>query len=242
MTVDTGLGRDKAIGLLGVPSGVLTFALTLLFPGAVIESLPDGAPNRFGVAGWIWVGPSLVPGLLLLDMAEAGRRGGGMLLSALKKLDRRLVLLPAGDEGSWERLSIVRSDNEGRDFRGVPCSGSLLMAKSCSASSSREPSLDPALEEALEDERNPSKLPNASSLPVLAAGVCGTLAWRDGGLANGLLNTGASLGAGAVRGGPMLGIPLTRRFAVVVAVDGVLDRASEVLEAFFCSVVVVVVG
>jgi hypothetical protein len=54
--------------------------------------------------------------LLLLDIAEAGRRGGGILLSALKKLDLRRPLLCAGDEGSCARLSIVRSERDGRDF------------------------------------------------------------------------------------------------------------------------------
>lgn len=36
----------------------------------------------------------------MLDIAEAGRSGGGMLLSALKKLDLRLPFDCAGEEGS----------------------------------------------------------------------------------------------------------------------------------------------
>jgi hypothetical protein len=53
---------------------------------------------------------------LLFDMAEAGRTGGGMLLSALKKLDRRLPLPGAGDDGRLDRLSIVLSESDGRLF------------------------------------------------------------------------------------------------------------------------------
>jgi hypothetical protein len=95
------VGRDTDVVLLGVAAGVVTFALTLLFPGTVIDSLLVDAPNLFGVAGIGWNVPSLVVGLLpLLDIAEAGRSGGGMLLSALKKLDRRLPLPPAGEDGS----------------------------------------------------------------------------------------------------------------------------------------------
>jgi hypothetical protein len=37
--------------LLGVAAGVVTFALTLRFPGAVMDSLFEGTPSRFGVAG-----------------------------------------------------------------------------------------------------------------------------------------------------------------------------------------------
>lgn len=93
-------GRATVGVLLGVAVGVVTLALTLLLPGAVMESLPDTVPNLLGVAG-AWNVPSLVVGLLLLlDIAEAGRNGGGMLLSALKKLDLRLPFPPAGDDGS----------------------------------------------------------------------------------------------------------------------------------------------
>ncbi len=54
--------------------------------------------------------------LLEFDMAEAGRRGGGILLSAPKKLDLRRVLLTAGDDGSCDKLSMVRSESDGRLF------------------------------------------------------------------------------------------------------------------------------
>ena len=119
--VDTG----RASGVrLGVATGVVTLALILRFPGAVIDSRFEGPPNLFGVAGCGWKVPSLVVGLLppLLDMAEAGRRGGGMLLSALKKLDLRLPFALAGDDGSWDRLSTVLSDSDGRDFFVVAAS------------------------------------------------------------------------------------------------------------------------
>jgi hypothetical protein len=123
LIVDTGRATEGVrVGVAA--AGVWTLALKLLFPGAVIESLPDDVPNRFGVAGTGWKVPSLVVGLLpLLDIAEAGRSGGGMLLSALKKFDLRLPFPPAGDEGSWERLSIVRSERDGRDFFVVAGSG-----------------------------------------------------------------------------------------------------------------------
>jgi hypothetical protein len=45
------IGRAVDGVLVGVAVGVLTLALMLLFPGAVMESLPDEVPNRFGVAG-----------------------------------------------------------------------------------------------------------------------------------------------------------------------------------------------
>lgn len=123
LIVDTGRATEGVrVGVAA--AGVWTLALKLLFPGAVIESLPDVVPNRFGVAGMGWKVPSLVVGLLpLLDIADAGRSGGGMLLSALKKLDLRLPFPPAGDEGSWERLSMVRSERDGRDFFVVAGSG-----------------------------------------------------------------------------------------------------------------------
>jgi hypothetical protein len=115
LIVDTGRAAEGV--RVGVAAGVPTLALILLFPGAVMESLPDDVPNRLGVAGMGWKVPSLVVGLLpLLDMAEAGRSGGGILLSALKKLDLRLPFPPAGDDGSSDKLSIVLSESDGRDF------------------------------------------------------------------------------------------------------------------------------
>lgn len=124
MIVETGLTTEGV--LLGVATGVVTLALMLLLPGAVMESLPDAVPNLLGVAGIGWNVPSLVLGLLpLLDIAEAGRSGGGMLLSALKKLDLRRAFPPAGDDGSWDKLSMVLSESDGRDFfLAVACWGS----------------------------------------------------------------------------------------------------------------------
>jgi hypothetical protein len=161
------------VRLLGVAAGVVTFALTLLFPGAVIESLFEGAPNRFGVAGIGCGAPSLVDGLLplLLDMADAGRSGGGMLLSALKKLDRRRPLPGAGDDGSWDRLSTVLSESDGRLFLfsgftgliGLDESSTAVSTCSVSGSLSRNPALELAREEALEADLKPSRLPSVSS-------------------------------------------------------------------------------
>lgn len=123
-TVET--GRDIEDSLLGVLAAGVTFALKLLLPGAVMDSLPGGLASLFGVAGAAPKVPSLVVGLLplLLDIAEAGRSGGGMLLSALKKLDLRLPLPPAGEEGNCDRLSIVRSERDGRDAFLATCKGS----------------------------------------------------------------------------------------------------------------------
>ncbi len=85
-------------------------------------------------------------------------------------------------------------------------------------------------------------------LVVDVAGCCGgSVFWREGGRANGLLNTGALLVVGTVRGGPTLGIPLTRRaepirdallLAVVEGafVEAVFERANDAADVFFCSV------
>jgi len=170
LMVDT--GRAVSGVRMGVVVGVATPALTVRFPGAVIDSLLDaiGAPRRLGVAGIGWGGPSLVVGrLLLLDKAEAGRRGGPMLLSAAKKLERRRVLLAAGDDGSCDRLSTVLSDNDGRDFfLGAGCGANSEPAAdsasgACSGSLSRKPSLDSAWDEAREADRKPSSWPSVSS-------------------------------------------------------------------------------
>ena len=109
--------------LLGVDteSGA-TAALTLLLPGAVIDPRCVPPPNRRGVAGVACGVPSLVVGRRLPPNAEAGRIGGGIELSALKKLDLRLDL-PAGDDGSWDKLSMVRSDSDGRDFLAIGAGG-----------------------------------------------------------------------------------------------------------------------
>jgi hypothetical protein len=225
LMVDT--GRDSKESLLGVAAGVGRFALALLpFPEAVMDSLLEGPPNFFGVAGDTSGAPSLVDGLLLFDMAEAGRSGGGMLLSALKKLDLRLPFPPAGDEGSCDRLSTVLSKSDGRLFFFPvfsPCSGSgsgpSEREYSGLASLSRKPALELALEDALEADRKPSRLPNVSSyLPAFDedVGRDGNFAWREGGRAKGRLKTGASfvleeVVVYEVRGWPKLGIPLTRR-------------------------------
>lgn len=166
------VGRDTTGVLLGVAVGAATLALTVLLPGTVMESLFDAAPNRFGVAGKGWGGPSLVVGLLLLlDKAEAGRKGGPMEVSALKKLDLRRVLLAAGDEGSCARLSTVLSESDGRDFffRDVCDSGECSDTSSDADSSalSRKPALESALEEAREADLKPSRLPNVSSSLVV---------------------------------------------------------------------------
>jgi hypothetical protein len=169
LTVDTGCRIEER--LLGVATGVLTCALTLLFPGAVMDSLFEGAPNRFGVAGIGCGAPSLVDGLLplLLDMAEAGRTGGAMVLSALKKLERRLPFPGAGDDGRLDRLSIVLSESDGRLFRfsgftGLMSPSSMAVSTSSGECSlSRNPALELAREEALEADLKPSRLPSVSS-------------------------------------------------------------------------------
>lgn len=87
-----------------------------------------------------------------------------MLLSALKKLDLRLAFPGAGDDGSCDRLSIVRSESDGRGFLVEAFgAGSSSVTSSGSGSFSRKPALESALEDALEADLNPSKLPNVSS-------------------------------------------------------------------------------
>lgn len=49
LTVET--GRDSEMGLLGVAAAGGILALTLLLPGAVIDSLPIAVLSRLGVAG-----------------------------------------------------------------------------------------------------------------------------------------------------------------------------------------------
>lgn len=110
LTVDT--ERETEFALMGVTVDVVTLALALRLPGAVIDSLLDGPPSLLGVAGATCGAPSLVEGLLPLDVTEAGRSGGGMLLSALKKLDLRLPFFDPGDDGSCDRLSMVLSESD----------------------------------------------------------------------------------------------------------------------------------
>jgi hypothetical protein len=257
LMVDTGRAIEGV--LLGVALDVGTLALMLLLPGAVIDSLEAGMPNLLGVASMGWTAPSLVVGRLppLLDIAEAGRSGGGMLLSALKKLDLRLPFPGPGEGGSVAKLSMVLSDSEGLDFFFVLCSasGSFSETRSGSSSFSLKPALDPAREDALDAERYPSKLPNASSSLTTGdwAGCGGPFeAWRDGGRAKGLLKTASLLAVVFVEAveamedlDPKLGIPLTRLLveatdarlgvgAVGAGAEGVYDGTRDSLDVFFC--------
>lgn len=164
LIVDT--GRDVGVGLVGVAVGVATLALTVRLPGTVMDSLLAARPNFLGVAGISWGGPSLVVGLLLLlDIADAGRKGGPMLLSALKKLDLRLVFVAAGEDGRCARLSTVLSESDGRDFffGDVAGDGSISIADSGSGPSSWKPAREPALDEALDADLKASRLPRVSS-------------------------------------------------------------------------------
>jgi hypothetical protein len=113
---------------------VVVAALTLLFPGAVMDTLEANGASLRGVLGNACGVPSLVIGRPL-DSAEAGLRGGGIELSALKKLDLRLVLLAAGEDGSCDRLSIVLSESDGRDFLGAGFSGSASSSSRVSSGS-----------------------------------------------------------------------------------------------------------
>lgn len=192
------VGRDMEDMRVGVPLGVAAAALTILLLGTVMDMREEGALALLGVVGRRLAVPSLVVGLLgllLLDMADAGRSGGGMLLSWLKKLDLRALLLPfAGEEGSWARLSIVRSEREGRDFLLSAPSGRTSGAYSGEELLSWKPALEPAREEARDAERKPSRLPSSScSLVMLGvrSGCEGVLLWREGGRAKGFLKAGA---------------------------------------------------
>ena len=96
--------------LLGVDAeGVPVVALTLRLPGAVIDPFCEYDASRRGVLGAGLGVPSLLTGLPRAEDGreaereverEAGCRGGGIELSAPKKLDLRRTLPPAGDEGS----------------------------------------------------------------------------------------------------------------------------------------------
>ena len=108
--------------MLGVDALNDKAALTLLLPGTVIEPRYEcPGPRLAGVAGGRCElppkFPSLVPGRLPFPVADAGRAGGAIETSAVKKLDFRLPI-PPGEEGICARLSTVLSDNEGRDFLG----------------------------------------------------------------------------------------------------------------------------
>lgn len=95
----------------------------------------------------------------LFPSDEAGRRGGGIALwSALKKLDL-LLPFPAGEEGSCDRLSMVRSDRDGLAFLAAGFAGSASLSGMHSDSFSRKP----AREDAREAERKALKSPRTSS-------------------------------------------------------------------------------
>jgi len=135
--------------------------------------------------------PSLVPGLLLMLLArlmlDDGRGGGPMGLSTEKKLDRRRSL---GVEGTPWRLSIVRSDSDGRELLlafGVSTSGS----KTGSYCSSGEAS---SLKPCLEADRKPSNEPSWS---WFSSSSVACFRGTEGG--GGLLSLEAGLG-GATRG------------------------------------------
>jgi len=103
--------------------------------------------------------PSLVPGLLLMLLArlmlDDGRGGGPIGLSTEKKLERRRSF---GVDGTACRLSIVRSESDGRELLlafGVSTSGS----KTGSYCSSGEAS---SLKSCLDADRKPSSEPSWS--------------------------------------------------------------------------------
>jgi hypothetical protein len=143
-----------------------------------------------GTGGFTKV-PSLVPGLLLMLLArlmlDVGRGGGPIGLSTEKKLDRRRSF---GVDGTPFRLSIVRSDSDGRELFlafGVSISGS----KTGSYCSSREAS---SLKPCLEAERKLFREPSWSWFSSSSvACFCGTEA------GGGLLSLEAGL-VGAARG------------------------------------------
>lgn len=117
--------------LLGVVVVLPTaLALTALLPGRVLDPARL-SPRLRGVVGARGV-PSLVLGRLWSPVQKAGRAGGGILLSTLKKLDF-LTELPIGEDGSCCKLSIVRSDSDMRDFLGVLMGASAIMVSSPSS-------------------------------------------------------------------------------------------------------------
>ena len=68
----------------------------------------------------------------LAFIAEAGRLGGPMGLTAVEV---NLCLLGGGDSESWESVSIVRSDNDGRGFRFPALDKSAVSSFNVAASS-----------------------------------------------------------------------------------------------------------
>lgn len=244
--------------LLGVAADETTLVLALRFPGTVMDSLLEAAAALFGVDMAAGCGPSLVDGLLPLDVAEAGRKGGGMLLSPLKKLDLRLPFFGAGEVGICDRLSMVRSESEGRLsllWRLSGCSEPSEMTLPGSWSFSWKPVLELARDEAREAELKPSRRLSVSSGPPGTDDDVGrdeSFSWCDAGRAKGFLKAGVSLwleAAVEVRRWPRLGMPLTLReeargfradaeladAAAGAAAAGLFARTSEALDVFFCS-------
>lgn len=164
-------------------------------------------------------------------MADAGREGGGMLLSGLKNPEF-LRPFTAGEDGRCDRLSMVRSTNDGlEDFEARVC-GSVRSSLVYSGS----PSRNPARDEARDDERNPSKSPKPSSsrFMLLLDGVGDGLTrdCRDCGRPIGFLNTDKSSVEGLVC--KLLGAV---RFIVLeeVEVEGV-GLARDCRDGFFWTV------
>jgi hypothetical protein len=223
----------------------------LLLPGAVND--PRGCPTfEFGTLDGVDGPkpvvnpkvPSLVPGrLLLFPIADPGLAGGGIGLSGEKKLD---LLRPfcLGDAGICAKLSIVRSDRDGRDFLDAGRSTSPSSAwKVVAGSGSLKPCLEEALEEHREDDRNPSSEPSPSfsCVPLFVVGRVALFSrfCRDGGLPTGFLNTPSSVvgffAAGAGVDLFVFNCDEGREFDWVFSVDRE-GRASTVADGFFLRV------
>lgn len=249
-------GRAMEDLLLGVADVPAVAALKLR--GAVIEpklSISTAAERLIsnipfwevkvplcGVAGAARGVPSLVVGRLPFDNAEAGRAGGPIDSPLLKKLDLLRPLLPAGDEGSWDRLSIVRSDREGRDCPTAGLWASTSFSNAYSDSFPLNPARELAREDALEADRNASKSPSTSVsfVPVEGFGGCELVRdCRDGGRPIGFLKTEASATEFlAARLGMERLVDSTDVLFELVFTDagGTMDdRARDVREGLFCS-------
>lgn len=238
------VGRAIEDVLLGVPATLPAWAaLTLRLPGAVNEPRCEGWTILRGVTGAAWGVPSLVIGRLPFDSAEAGLRGGGMELSALKKLDLRLDLLTAGDEGNCDKLAMVLSERDGRAFLGAGCTATSSFSGEWSVSGPRKSARELAREDALETDRKPSRSHSTSFWLVFAAfvGRGGTRVSEGDGRTVGFLKPAAS--DDAVRTCPLPGMArfveirdaLLEAVFVDVAVEGVLERTREERDGFFCS-------
>jgi hypothetical protein len=195
-----------------------------------------------GVAGTVSGVPSLVVGRLPFDKAEAGLGGGPIESPLLKKLDLRRPFPPAGEVGNCDRLSIVRSDRDGRDFLTAGAGSSESASGAYCGSVSWKPARELALEDALEAERKASKSPSTSSWYTSLEGLAGctlALVCRDGGRPVGFLNTEAlatefrSARLGMVRLADSTDVLFE---AVLADAGGTTDsRARDVLDGFFCS-------